>query len=83
MALVCATIGYYMFYKEKWDIPLNLGVTANQKNPCCGGNNTGASHPKEVSLSLHKPFSFSEQEEAALPYNLLKNMHPSTPHPPK
>jgi hypothetical protein len=70
---------------EKWDIPLNLGVTAYQKNPCCGGNNTGASHPKEVSLSLHKLFSFSEQEAAlhlqpSEEYAPLNDHHPpSTP----
>lgn len=39
MALVYATIiRYYMFYMEKWEIPLNLGVTANQKKTYCGGN---------------------------------------------
>jgi len=68
---------------EKREIPLNLGVTANKKKPYRGGDNTGASHPKEViSLSSYKPFSFSEQEEAAQPYNLLKNIHPSATAPP-
>jgi hypothetical protein len=83
MALVHATICYHMFYMEKWEIPLNLGVTANQMKSYCGDNNTGMSHPKEViSLSSYKPFSFGEQEEAAQPYNLLKNMHPSATAPP-
>jgi hypothetical protein len=55
----------------------------SKAEPLLWGDNTGASHPKEVSLSLYKPFSFNEQEEPALPYNLLKNMHPSTTPPPK
>ena len=80
MALVCATI-YYMLYMEKWDIPLNLGVTAKQ-SPCCGATIQERHIPRKWVCLCTNPFPSMSKKSLHYLTTFWRTCTPQPPLPP-